>query len=173
MLAFPPQDRGMLRPSLDSHQQKTGFRAALGCLFAAIRSSSRGRKQWFDIDTWRVCIYCKRSWTCLCVGTELLVMGDRHKSPLLFFLSEGSVRTQLDGDVDCFSMTAAVWAFGWTVFNAPLQCLEGNTIWPHASPPQSFEINVCSTIYYPTTILAGESTVWNHIQGGITCWHSA
>lgn len=96
----------------------------------------------------------------------------RQKSPLFFFLS--AVLAQLDGDADCFSMTAAVWALGWTVCNAPLQCLEGNTIWPHAHPPQSFEINaVCSTIYYPTTIRAGESSVWNHTQGGITCWHSA
>lgn len=147
MLAFPPQDRGMLRPSLDSHQQKTGFGAALGCLFATIRRSSRGRKQRLDINTWRVCVCCKPLWMCLCVGTELLVMGDRHKSPLLFFLSVASVRTQLDGDVDCFSMTAAVWALGWTVFNAPLQCLEGNTIWPHAYPTAKLW-NKCSLLHY-------------------------
>lgn len=70
-------------------------------------------------------------------------------------------------DVDCFAMTAAVWALGWTVLNAPLQCLEGNTIWPHALPQQSLEINAaCSTIYYLTTILASESCVWNHTLGG-------
>lgn len=68
---------------------------------------------------------------------------------------------------DCFSMTAAVWALGWTASNAPPQCLGGNTSWLYALPQQSFEINAaCSTIYYPTTIQASESSVWNHTQWG-------
>lgn len=155
MLAFPPQDWGMLRPSLDSHQHKTGS--------ATIRtSSSRGRKRRSDIDTTqRVCaVY---SHECVC-GWLRAPRHGRQNSPLRFFLLSGL--TKVDGDVDCFSMTAAVWPLGWTVCNAPLQCLEGNTIWPHARPPQSFEINaLCTIIYYPSTIRGGESGVWNHTRG--------
>lgn len=51
------------------------------------------------------------------------------------------------------------------------RCLEGNTSWPLVPPQQSFEIN--AAIYYPTAIVAVESSVWNHSQKGITCWHAA
>lgn len=98
---------------------------------------------------------------CLCLvedGLSLCLCGrsaPRHGRPTEYrlFLLLSAVS---DGDVDCCSMTEAVWTLGWTVLNAPLQCLEGNTIWPHTAPLQSFEISaVCSTIYYHTAILAG------------------
>lgn len=96
---------------------------------------------------------------CVCVHSVMnvcVLMAEQEKSPLPM-----SVVSALDEDVDCFSMTAVVWALGLTVFNAPLQCLEGNTIWPHAAVPQSFEMNAGrSTIYYPSeTTFRGNNTL--------------
>lgn len=63
-----------------------------------------------------------------------------------------------------FQLLAELWVM------APPHCSEENTIWPSALAQQSFEINAaCSTIYYPRTVQASESSVWNHTQRGITC----
>lgn len=79
----------------------------------------------------------------VCVGTGLLFWDDSR----LLSLSVASVHTQLDGDVDCFSMTAVIWVVGWTVFNAPPAIFRGKY---HLTPcnPAAGLWNKCSLPHY-------------------------
>lgn len=163
MLAFPPQDWGMLRPSLDSHQHKTGF--------ATIRTrSSGGRKRRSDTDTTqRVCAVYSHERVCVWLRAP---RHGRQSSPLRFFLLSGL--TKVDGDVDCFSMTAAVWPLGWTVCKCPPAMFGGKY---HLTPcTYTTKLwNKCTLRHY--LLSQHYSRRWERRlkphSGGITCWHSA
>lgn len=124
---FLLQDWGMWQLCFVSHKE-TQIRAFAGHM------PQRKRMQQFIPDTVFVC-HCQRIYLCECLSKLKNMRRLVACAPAQYEAA------------DCFSMTAAVWALGWTACNAPPHRSEGNTIWPCALPTPKLW-NKCSLLHY-------------------------